>query len=331
MTSPSLGSLVQAFFVEHLLKHKGASPRTVAAYRDAFRLLLHFVQQTQGKQPASLTLAALDVPTLLAFLSHLEQHRQNSARSRNARLSALHSFFRFVALREPSCLDLATRVLAIPIKRTTKRLVGFLTRPEIDALLKVCDRSSWMGRRDHALLLFMYNTGARVSEVTELRQHQVHLGESGSVHLQGKGRKERAIPLWARTARILQQWFVEQGHRPDHPVFPNAQGRCLTRHGVAYLLHQVVARAQQTCPSLCHKTISPHVLRHTTAMHLIQAGVDSSVIALWLGHESLQTTHMYVEAELKMKQQALSQLEPAGQAARSFKPQDALLHFLESL
>lgn len=331
MTSPCLSPLLQAFFVEHLLNQKGASPKTIEAYRDTFRLVLQFLAQTTGVQPASLMLAALDAPVLLRFLDYLEKHRGNSPRSRNARLAALHSFFRFVALREPSCLDLATRVLAIPAKRTPRRVVGFLTRPEIDALLDACDRSTWAGRRDHALLLLFYNTGARVSEITGLRRHQVRLGASSAVHLHGKGRKERDIPLWGRTSRILHQWFAEQGDGAERLVFPNAQGGCLTRHGVAYLLHQAVIRAQGGVPSLANKTISPHVLRHTTAMHLLQAGVDPSVIALWLGHESLQTTHIYVEADLRMKQQALSKLDPAGDATKRFKPHDSLLHFLASL
>jgi len=331
MTSPLLAPLLQSFFVEHLLLHKGVSPQTVASYRDTFRLLLRFLQDTTSVEPSALELNALDAQTLLSFLSHLEQQRNNSVRSRNVRLSALRSFFRFVALKEPACLGLATRVLAIPVKRAPRAMVGFLTREEVDAVLAAPNRSTWAGRRDQALLLVLYNTGARVSEIAAVSRSDVHLGATSAVTLHGKGRKERAVPLWRRTARLLQQWLVELGFTESVWLFPNAQGGRLTRHGIAYLLNQAVEVAQATCKSLAAKRVSPHVLRHTTAMHLLQSGVDPAVIALWLGHESLQTTHGYVEADLAMKQQAIEKISPPGLPSQRFKPSDALLTFLGSL
>jgi site-specific recombinase XerD len=327
----AVGSLIQGFFVDHLRRHKQVSPQTVTAYRDTFRLLLGFLQATRGIAPASVRLADLDVSLILAFLDHLEQQRQNAVCTRNARLAAVRSFFRYVVLREPDALDLATRVLAIPNKRTNRRLVGYFTRPEMDALLAAPDRTTHAGRRDHALLLTMYSSGARVSEIATLRRAQVCLGTSPSIQLHGKGRIERAVPLWPRTARVLRGWFAEPGDRADGVAFPDARGGPLTRHGVIYLLNQAVQRARSMCPSLTGKPASPHVIRHTTAMHLLQAGVDPATIALWLGHERLETTHMYVEADLAMKEQALGKLRPLGPGSQRFKADDALLSLLATL
>jgi site-specific recombinase XerD len=268
----------------------------------------------------------------LAFLDHLEGERKNGARSRNARLAAIRSFFRHVALSDPESVDVATRVLAIPAKRTDRRLVGYLTRPEIDALLSVTDPANRAGRRDHALLLTLYNTGARVSEIITLRRSQIILGSNSSIRLHGKGRKDRAVPIWARTARVLKAWLREVGDAADGYVFPNARGAPLTRHGVGYILDEMVERARGKCPSLAAKRVSPHILRHSTAMHLLQAGVDTTVIALWLGHEDVQTTHCYVEADLVMKERALRTLQPAGTLRPGrFKPTDALMTFLSTL
>jgi len=328
--TPLLGPLLQAFFAEHLLVHKEASPQTVAAYRDAFRLLLMFLRETNGIQPACLRLGDVDAPQILAFLDHLETGRQNRARSRNARLAALRSFFRFVTMREPTSLALASRVLAIPVKRTDRPLVCYLVRPEVDALLASTDRATWAGRRDHALLLTLYNTGARVSEVARLQRAQVEFGSSTCIHLHGKGRKERAVPLWPKTARLLRAWFRELGSG-DGLAFPSARGRPLTRDGVAYLLERATNAAREHCPSLRDKRVSPHVLRHTTAMHLLQAGVDLSVIALWLGHESIETTHGYLEADLATKERALAKLAPTATTVPRFRPDDALLGFLATL
>lgn len=331
MSAPIVAPLVQAFFVEHLLRHKRASPETVNAYRDAFRLLFCFLQKTKGIEPAALRLADLDAPSLLAFLDHLEQERGNGARSRNARLAAFRSFFRFVALREPSSLDLVTRALAIPNKQSNRRMVRSLARAEIEAILAAPDRATWIGRRDHALILTLYNSGARASEICSLERAQVGFGPSSALHLSGKGRKERAVPLWKSTARVLRAWFSEL-HEAAHPfAFPNARGRPLTRFGITHLLRQAVQGALPACPSLADKRVSPHVVRHTTAMHLLQAGVDLTVIAMWLGHESLETTHIYVEADLAMKERALSKLPSPAAPARRFKADDALMGFLASL
>ncbi len=326
-----IGPLLRAFFAEHLLQHKQVSPQTVSAYRDAFRLLLGFLQQDRKLAPDQVTLDDLDAPIILAFLDHLESERHNSARSRNARLAAVRSFCRFAAFRTPERVDVTTRILAIPRKRTDRRLVHFLTRDEMAALLATGDRSTWHGRRDHALFLTLYNTGARVSELTGLRRGQVRFGPSAVVQLLGKGRKERAMPLWARTARVLRQWFDELGDGQPDLAFPNAQRTRLTRHGVAYLLREAVARAQGACPSLTTKRVSPHVIRHTTAMHLLQAGVDLATIALWLGHERLETTHLYLEADLALKERALQRLAPLGPDARRFKADHSLLAFLDNL
>lgn len=332
MSAPmDFGSLVRAFFSDYLLHQKQVSPETIGAYRDTLRLLLRFVHTHQQVTPDQVTLDHLNVPALLAFLDHLETDRHNSSRSRNARLAALRSFFRFVAFRCPDRLDLATRILTIPRKKTTRRVVPCLCRDEVDALITTCDRRTWGGRRDHALFLTLYNTGARVSEVIGLARAHVRFGASTVVQLHGKGRKERAVPLWARTGRVLRAWFDELGTTQPDLAFPNAQGTRLTRHGVAYLLRDLAARAQTTCPTLATKSVSPHVIRHSTALHLLQAGVDLATIALWLGHERVETTHTYLEADLEMKERALQRLPPLGPTARRFKPDSAVLDFLAGL
>lgn len=339
MTTPVPASipaapLVQAFFVEYLLNQKNASPRTVAAYRDVFRLLLRFIHETKGVQPATLSVDDLDAPVILAFLDNIEQRRANCIRSRNARLAAIRSFFRFVQMQEPAGLAVCSRVIAIPVKRTERKLVGYLTRSEIDAILSTPDQTHWDGRRDHALLLTLYNSGARVSEIIGVRREDIALGVQASLKLHGKGRKgrkERAIPLWAKTAKVLRIWLQEPGGGLSDLVFPNARGRRLSRHGVSYLLSRAVDRAAPDCPSIRGKRVSPHLIRHSTAMHLLQAGVDPAVIALWLGHESVETTHGYVEADLTTKENALDKLTPAGSVRGRFKPADKLLAFLEAL
>ena len=329
-----IGPHLQAFFAEHLLTHKRASPETITCYRDTFRLLLRFMRNRTGTEPATLPLAALDADAVLAFLDHLERDRGCSVRSRNTRLAAIRSFFRLVALRVPDHLGQVTRVMAIPVKRCDKRLVGYLSRDEVKALLAAPDRTTWSGRRDHALLLTLYNSGARVSEVIALRREQVRLNPAASAHveLHGKGRKERVVPLWAETARVLRAWLHELGDRGDGIAFPSARGRALSRDGIDYLLRRAVATAAVTCPSLGAKRVSPHVLRHSTAMHLFQAGVDMAMVALWLDHESLETTHVYVEADLATKERALNKLAPMppGTLTR-YRPDDKLLAFLAAL
>ncbi|MFL9959383.1 tyrosine-type recombinase/integrase [Paraburkholderia nemoris] len=330
-TTTMIGPLLQGFFVEHLLAHKHVSPRTVSSYRDTFRLLLQFVRDRTHTEPSSLRIGALDAPIILSFLDHLESERHNSPRSRNARLAAIHSFFRWVALCDPESVGLATRVLAIPAKRTDRLLVQSLSRVEIDAVLAAPDRSQWRGRRDHALLLTMYNTGARVSEITALQQAQVQFGGSALINLMGKGRKERSIPLWANTAQVLKAWFHELEDTHTSIAFPSHRGRQLSRNGVDYILQQAVSRASSHCPGLTGKRISPHVVRHTTAAHLLQAGIDISIIALWLGHESIETTHVYIEADLATKERALEKLAPTEATPLRFKPADSVFAFLQQL
>jgi len=327
-----IGPLLQNFFSEHLCAHKRVSLQTIASYRDSFRLLLQFLHTKTGTAPAALRVSDLDAPAVLSFLEDLERSRGNTIRSRNARLTAIRSFFRLVALRDPSSVAIATRVLAIPAKRTEKRLVGYLTRPEMDAVLAAPDRSQWIGRRDHALLLTMYNTGARVSEVASLKLPQIHFGKRTFIELNGKGRKERAVPLWPHTANVLRAWIQEQGINPTAPVlFPSLRGNALTRDSVHHLLRQAVQRAAGECTSLAAKRVSPHVIRHTTAVHLLQSGVDIAVLALWLGHEHIQTTYIYLQVDLTNKEQALEKLAPAGENIPRFRPKDDLMAFLARL
>jgi len=327
----SLATLLQSFFTEHLVSHKGTSPHTVDAYRDTFRLLLTHSRDARRIQPCDMCLDQLDARAILDFLDHLEQVRKCSVRSRNARLAAIRAFFRYAAMKDPEAVAAATRVLAIPVKRTDHRLVGYLTREEMVAILEAPNRTQWMGRRDHALLLTFYNTGARLSEITGLTRDDVRFGTTTFVHLHGKGRKEREVPLWRNTARILKGWFAEIQHVPSEIAFPSSRGGRLSADGVSYILRQAVTTAIAKCPSLTTKRVTPHLLRHTTAMHLLQSGVDISVIALWLGHESIQTTHIYVEADLAAKERALDKLTPAGGPPRRFRPSDSLLAFLSSL
>ena len=330
-SAPLVGPLLQRFFAEHLVHHKQASPQTVACYRDTFRLLLEFLQKQIRVEPSALRVTDLDAPTILSFLDHLEQERKNSVRSRNLRLAAIRSFSRVVALREPRYVDLAARILAIPVKRSERKLVGYLTRLEVEAILSAPDLSKWQGRRDYALLLTLYNSGARVSELISLEPTQVHFGTSNFLTILGKGRKQRSVPLWSKTARVLRNWFSELRTMSATKAFPNARGSTLSRDGVNYILQLAVQRGAVTCPSLSSKRISPHTLRHSTAMHLLQSGVDITVIALWLGHESIETTHGYIEADLVMKQKALAKTTPHPGRNNRFKASDSLLKFLAAL
>ena len=331
MHSHLIAPHVQAFFADYLCQQRRLSSQTIISCRDTFRLLLTFLRDQTGSEPSALRLADVDAPVVLRFLSYLEQERGNSVRSRNIRLSAIRSFFRLVALRDPDSIGIATRVLAIPTKREDQKLIAYLTRTEIQALLATPDTSKWAGRRDYALLLTLYNSGARVSEIISLKREQVCFGASTCLQLTGKGRKERTVPLWAETAQALKAWFEELGHEAWPIAFPNARGRALSREGVDYLLKQAVQRAIPACPSLATKNITPHVVRHSTAMHLLQAGVDIATIALWLGHESIETTHVYLQADLAMQEKALEKLDPLEGGWKRFQADDSLLMFLNSL
>lgn len=327
----ALAPLLQSFFSERLVDQRRASPQTVAAYRDSFRLLLRFAAARSGRSPADLALADLDAPCIEAFLRHLETERRNCPRSRNARLSAIHSFCRFVATREPAELALVQRVLAIPHKRFDRALVTFLTATEVDALLAAPARDTWLGRRDHALLLLAVQTGLRVSELIGLTRDDVHLGKGAHVRCCGKGRKERDTPLRAQSVAVLRAWLKECGAAGSAPLFASRRGGALSRDAVERIVSKHAARAARSCDSLRGKAVSPHVLRHSSAMQLLQAGVDRSVIALWLGHESVETTEMYLHADLSIKERALARTAPPRTGTKRFRPPDALLAFLEAL
>jgi site-specific recombinase XerD len=323
--TPSFPSLLQRFFIEHLGQHRAVSPRTIAAYRDTFRLLLGFAETTIGKAPTVFTLADLDAKLILGFLDHFEKTRNNTVRSRNARLAALRSFLKFAAHHDLSAL-------AVPMKRFDRPMLGFLTRPEMQAILDAPDAGTWAGRRDRALFSVLYNTGARASEAIGLRVGDVITDSSPAAHLRGKGRKERSVPLWRPTATLIRGWKKQLGDiKDDSFLFPNRSGGKLTRSNVTQRLALAIAAATETCPQLTGRSISPHTIRHTTAMHLLQSGVGITVIALWLGHESPTTTHMYLEADLSMKERALERLQPPGTKAARYRPPDQLMQFLQRL
>ena len=304
---------------------------TVAAYRDTFRSLLKYLEQRRKKHPVEVKLADLDAPVILAFLDHLQTARKNSIRTRNSRLAALRSFLKYVAMRDPASLPIIQRVLAIPMKRYDRRLLGFLSREEVQAVLEAPDPSTWSGQRDRVMFTLFYNTGARVSEIVALRVADVALARGASVCIRGKGRKERCVPLWKPTVAALKQWMKRIDQSPASPLLPNASGEPLTRSGVEHRLKRAVQIAAEKLPTLKTRSISPHTMRHTTAMHLLQSGVDLSVIALWLGHESTITTHMYTAADLPMKERALRRLKPIVGKRLRYQPSDKLLKFLESL
>jgi len=323
--------LLQAFFSHRLIALRQASPHTIASYRDTFRLLLQFAHKTLGKPASKITLENLNATFIGAFLDSLEHDRSNGVRTRNLRMAVIRSFFRYAALENPQHSGLIQRVLAIPSKRHERRLVGFLARAEIDALLTMPNRDSWRGRRDHALLLLAVQTGLRLSEITALRQQDVVLGRAAHVRCVGKGRKERCTPIVKSTAAVLAEWIREQGPGSTQILFPNAQGGRLSSDAVQCLVYKYAAAAARTCPTLKAKRVTPHVLRHSAAMELLQAGVDRSVIALWLGHESVETTQIYLDADLALKEQALKKANPLDATALRFRPDDQLLTFLKSL
>lgn len=331
-TAPSFPTLLQRFFVDHLRQQRAVSPCTVAAYRDTFKLLLAFAEKRIGKSPTDVTLPDLNADLILSFLDHLERERANSVRSRNARLSAIRVFLKYAAHEDLTALAVIERSLAVPQKRHDKPVLGYLTRPEVHAIINAPDPKTWAGRRDRALFAFLYNTGARVSEAINLQVSSVILENAPVVHLHGKGRKRRSVPLWNETARSLKRWGQDlRDCRPDAYLFPNSSGGRLSRSSVRQRLDLAVDTAGRDVPSVKAKSISPHTFRHTTAMHLLQSGVDLTVIALWLGHEDTSTTHIYMEADLAMKELALSRLQPVTATGVRYRPPDKLMHFLQSL
>jgi len=329
--SATLAVLLERFFTQRLMRQRQASPHTISSYRDTFRLLLRFAHQQLHKPPARLALAEIDAPLIAAFLDDLEQQRGITARTRNLRLTAIRSFFHYAAYEEPSHAAQIQRVLAIPGKRHTRALISFLTRPEIDALLAAPDPRTWFGRRDHALLLVAVQTGLRVSELTGLQRADVAFGAGAHVRCFGKGRKERCTPLTKTTAAVLKAWLREPARRNATTLFPSSTGSRLSPDSVADLLAKHVARACHTCPSLRSRRVTPHVLRHTMAMELLQAGVDRAVIALWLGHESVETTQIYLEANLALKEEILAKTTPPDGTPGRYRAGDELLAFLNQL
>ncbi len=331
-TAPVLPSLIERFFTERLMRQRNVSPHTIASYRDTFRLLFAFAQEQLGKSPSKLDLRDLDAPFIANFLDDIEKRRSASVRTRNLRLTAIRSFFNFIAFEEPTHSAHIQRVLAIPTKRHDKQQVHFLTRPEIEAILAVPDRSTWIGRRDHALLLLGAQAGLRVSELVGLDRDAVILGRGAHVRCLGKGRKERCTPLTSTAITVLKEWLREPGRRGAQVLFPNVNGGRLSVDAVQYLIAKYVKVASEQSPSLKPKRVSPHILRHSAAMELLEAGVDCAVIALWLGHESIETTQVYLHAHLALKQAALAKLKPySGQMTDRFRPDDQLLAFLSAL
>lgn len=327
----ALAPLLQQFFVERLQQQRQASPCTISSYRDTFRLFLTFVEAKLHKRPADLLIDDLSTQLILDFLDHLERHRKNCVRSRNARFAAIRSFIQFVGFKEPAALAVTHGVLGIPMKRFDRPQVGFLSREHIEAIMAAPDMSTWTGRRDRVLLTTLYNTGARVSEIIGASVEDLNLAGNPYLRLQGKGRKERSIPLWTSTASQLRQWLKEQPHTPTSPLFPNRLGSKLSRTNVTERLQLAVRAATAAQPGLAKRKVTPHIFRHSLAMHLLQAGVDVSVIALWLGHESPTTTHIYVEADLAMKEKTLKSLKPPAMKTLRFRPSDQLMQFLNGL
>jgi integrase/recombinase XerD len=328
----TLGPTLEGFFTQRLINQKRASSHTIAAYRDTFRLLLGFASQRTGRPPCDLDFDDMDAALIGAFLDHLEADRHNSIRTRNSRLAAIHSLYRYAALEHPEHAGLIGRVLAIPTKRAGRTDIAFLEPEEIDALLAAPDRDRWIGRRDHALLVTAIQTGLRVSELTGLCCRDVHLGRGPHLRCEGKGRKQRATPLTAHTVSVLRAWLAERHNQPAGPLFPTSRGRRLSSDAVAVLVAKHTATARRACSTLQTKHVTVHTLRHTAAMNLLRAGVESTVIALWLGHEDVETTvKIYLHADMTIKERALARTTPPGTTPGRYKPPDQLLAFLEGL
>ena len=332
MMNPStFPELLQNFFTDRLRNQMEASPNTIAGYRDTFRLFLRFAGEKRGKSPTKLRVEDLDAELVGDFLLHVETSRKNSARSRNIRLAAIRSFFRYVAMSEPAYMLHCQKILAMPSKRYIRRTVDFLDQPEIEALLKAPDRATWVGRRDHLVLLMAVQTGLRSSELVNLRQRDVVLGVGAHIRCEGKGRKQRCTPLRQETAKLMELWLKEHQGAENDPLFPTIRGDRMSRDAFERIVRKYTLSASVSCDSLVGKRVSPHVLRHSTAMELLQHGVDQSVIALWLGHESVETTQVYLHADLRIKEKVLSSLAVTSSRPGRYRPDDKLLAFLEGL
>lgn len=330
-TQNKFPKILQDYFLKRLIQQQNVSEKTIKSYRDTFKLLFIFSQKKLNIKASCLSLEHLDATFISQFLNYLETDRKNSVRTRNARFAAIRSFLQYAIHQDPTALPTINKVLAIPMKRYDKPLVGFLTREEIEAILEAPNLSTWSGRRDQVMLATLYNTGARVSEITALRQSDVDLNHKMMIHLHGKGRKERIIPLWKNTIKLIKKWLSEIDNAPSDPLFPNSRGTFITRSGVEDRLKAAVKVAALKHPALKKKKITPHIVRHTTAMHLLQSGIDLSVIALWLGHENITTTHHYIEADLKMKKEALQAIQEPHFKKTKKVIDDKLLSFLEGL
>jgi integrase/recombinase XerD len=327
----ALAPTLQAWFTDRLIAQRDVSPHTIRAYRDTLRLLLDYAETQLGRQPSQLDIAELDAPLIAGFLDHLETSRSNSVRTRNLRLAAIHSMFRYAQHRHPEHAQDIARVLAIPLKRSDRAIVTFLDDNEIQALLDAPDRSTWTGRRDHALLVLAIQTGLRVSELTGLPCGDVRLSTGRHVRCRGKGRKSRITPLTPTTSAVLEVWLAERAGRPDEPAFPTARGDHLTRDALDHRITKYIDIAARRCATLHQKRVTPHTLRHTAAMQLLHAGVDITVIALWLGHERVETTQIYLHADMALKERAIERTNPPDARPGRYKPPDTLLAFLEAL
>lgn len=327
----ALAPALQAYFTERLVSQRAASPNTIAAYRLTFRLLLGFASKRTGKAPSKLDIAELDAPLIAAFLDHLERDRHNGPATRNNRLAAIHSLFGYLALQHPEHAASVQRVLAIPPKRTQRNLLTYLTEHEVDALLDACDQTRWTGRRDHAMFALTIQTGLRISELAGLTRQDITLTTGANVHTVGKGRKERRTPLVSPTRTVLKAWLGERPGEPCDPLFPTTTGKRLSRDAIERRLAHHVSLASTSCPSIKTKRVTMHTLRHTAAMRLLLAGNDITVIALWLGHEQIATTNVYLHADMTHKQRAIDRTKPLAAKPGRYRPADALIAFLESL
>lgn len=327
----ALAPTLEAFFIDRMLAQRQASPNTIAAYRTSLRLLLGFSAGRLHKQPCEIDIGDLDASLVAAFLDHLERERGNGIRTRNNRLAAIHSLFGYAALRHPEHAASIQRVLAIPPRRFERNLVTFLTEEEVDALLAACDRSTWTGRRDHAMIVLTVQTGLRISELARLDREDVQLGTGAHVHCLGKGRKERRTPLTAQTVEVLEVWLAERGGAPPDPLFPTSTGRRLSRDAIERRIADCASKAGEKCSSIRAKHVTTHILRHTAAMRLLLAGVDITVIALWLGHEQVSTTNVYLHADMSQKERAIAEVTPPTTTPGRYRPEDPLLAFLSAL
>lgn len=331
MNASTLPALLQRFFTDRLMAQLQASPNTIAGYRDTFRLLLRYASERRNRPPTKLKIEDIDAALIGDFLTHVEKVRHNSARSRNTRLAAIRSFYRYVAMNEPEHALHCQRILAMPNKRYVRRTVDFIDRTEMEAVLSAPDRSTWIGRRDRAILLLALQTGLRVSELINLNCRDVALGTGAHIRCEGKGRKQRSTPLRRDTIRTIEAWLRERAGEAEDPVFPTIRGDRLSRDAVEHIVRKCTLAASKACASLNGKRVSPHILRHSAAMDLLQNGVDRTVIALWLGHESVETTQIYVHADMRLKERALARVASTTSRPGRYRPDDALLSFLESL